>query len=87
MIQFLTYINIGLFDDWAASIKYKRPHRKKIVRNLILFYFRVVGLYLTVSGVHLTLQPNHTISLTQAEEQSIEPFVNTLSGSYIFKKL
>jgi hypothetical protein len=40
-----------------------------------------------VSGVHLTLQPNHTISLTHAEEQSIEPFVNTLSGSYIFNKL
>ena len=35
---------------------------------------------MSVSGVSLTLQPKYNINLTNDEEQSIEPFVNTLTG-------
>jgi hypothetical protein len=50
------------------------------VNNYIAFCFRVVGLYLAVSGVSLNLELRNITDLSYEEDQSIDPFVDSLAG-------
>ena len=41
----------------------------------------MIGSYVAVSGVSLNMELKHSIDLTYEEDQSIDPFVNTITGN------
>jgi hypothetical protein len=47
-------------------------------------FFRIVGFYLTVSGVSVTTETDHSSDIPSEEDESIDAFVNTITGNCKF---